>query len=80
MKRLLLLVLLLPSPLLAKDLSVTMDEQAWGVNIQLLDQAVKANGLASADAALFIKKKIEDAAKAAAEKPADAPKSVEPPK
>lgn len=70
MKRLLLIACLLPTPLLAKDLTVTMDEQAWAANIQMLDQAVRAQGLASADAALFIKKKIEDAAKAAGEAPA----------
>lgn len=67
MKRLAFALLLLTSPALAKDITVTMDEQAWAANLQLLDVATKAQGLAVADAALFIKKKIEEAAKAAAE-------------
>ena len=70
MKRLALALLLLTgpalaaSPAVAKDITVTMDEQAWAANIQLLDAATKAQGLAVAQAALFIKEKIEAAAKA----------------
>ena len=74
MKRLALALLLLTSPALAKDITVTMDEQAWAANIQLLDAATKAQGLAVAQAALFIKDKIEAAAKAAAEPKKEDPK------
>lgn len=67
---------------LAKDLSVTMDEQAWSIAIQLWmrsTQAQQAPDWAVTEAALSLKKRVEDAAKAA-EKPVDPPKKEDAPK
>lgn len=63
MKRLLFALMLISSPALAKDSTVTLPDEAWQVVLNALDVQVKTQGLSAADNAVFIKNKIVEAAK-----------------
>ncbi len=75
MKRLFFALCLLSSTAQAKDLTVTMAEEAWQVVINALNVQVKTEGLSAADNAIYIRNAIQAAAKKAEE-----PKKEEAPK
>ncbi len=67
MKRLLIVILLFSSSAAARELTVTMSDEAWQVVINALDVQVKQQGLSAADNAVFIRNAIQAAAKKATE-------------
>lgn len=50
------------SPVVARDLTITLTEQEAQAVIQVLDLGVKAGGLSAAEAALMMLHKLQDAA------------------
>ncbi len=67
MKRFFFCLALLASPAAAKDITVTLTEDEAKAAAQLIDLAVRAQGLAVADAAIAIVRKLNAAAQEAAQ-------------